>query len=175
MLTFNAIDVETANADSGSICQIGITHVVDGEIAEVWSTLVNPEAPFDRMNVRLHRIAARTVVDSPTIPALNGELRRRLDGTLLVSHTGFDRVAMGRAMDRYGLPSLDVTWLDSARIAKAAWPRLRSRSLASMAKKLRIEFRHHDAGDDSMVAAKIVLEASRLTRRSVRDWADGLS
>ena len=82
---------------------------------------------------------------------------------------------MGRAMDRYGLPSLEVTWLDSARIAKAAWPRLRSRSLASMAKKLRIEFRHHDAADDSMVAARIVLEASRLMGRSVRDWADEMS
>ena len=80
MLTFNAIDVETANADSGNICQIGITHVVDGEIAEVWSTLVNPEDSFDRMNVRLHGIAAKTVVDSPTIPALSGQLRRRLDG-----------------------------------------------------------------------------------------------
>ena len=172
MLTFNAIDVETANTDSGSICQIGITHVVDGEIAEVWSTLVNPEASFDRMNVRLHRISARTVVDSPTIPALSGELRRRLDGTILVSHTAFDRVAMGRAMDRYGLPSLEVTWLDSARIAKAAWPRLRSRSLASMAKKLRIEFRHHNAGDDSMVSARIVLRAFELTGKSLQDWAD---
>ena len=27
MLTFNAIDVETANADRASICQIGIVHV----------------------------------------------------------------------------------------------------------------------------------------------------
>ena len=174
MLTFNAIDVETANADSGSICQIGITHVVDGEIAEVWSTLVNPEASFDRMNVRLHRIAAKTVVDSPTIPALSGELRRRLDGAFLVSHTAFDRVAMDRAMDRYGLPSLEVTWLDSARIAKAAWPRLRSTSLSSMAKKLRIQFRHHDAGDDSMVSARIVLRASELTGKSLQDWAHEL-
>ena len=174
MLTFNAIDVETANADRGSICQIGITHVVDGEITEVWSTLVNPEDSFDRMNVRLHRISARTVVDSPTIPALSGELRRRVDGAFLVSHTAFDRVAMDRAMDRYGLPSLDVTWLDSARIAKAAWPRLRSRSLASMAKKLRIEFRHHDAADDSMVAARIVLQASKLTGKSLQNWADEL-
>ena len=175
MLTFNAIDVETANADSGSICQIGITHVVDGGITKVWITLVNPEASFDRMNVRLHGIAAKTVVDSPTIPTLSGELRKRLNGAFLVSHTAFDRVAMDRAMERYGLPSLEVTWLDSARIAKAAWPRLRSWSLASMAKKLRIEFRHHNAGDDSMVAARIVLEASRLTKRLIGDWLDELS
>ena len=36
MLTFNAIDVETANADRASICQIGIVHVRDGEIEDTW-------------------------------------------------------------------------------------------------------------------------------------------
>ena len=43
MLTFNSIDVETANADRASICQIGIVHVRDGEIGDQWQTLVNPE------------------------------------------------------------------------------------------------------------------------------------
>ena len=38
MLTFNAIDVETANADRASICQIGIVHVREGEIADRWET-----------------------------------------------------------------------------------------------------------------------------------------
>ena len=47
MLTFNAIDVETANADRASICQIGIVHVRDGEIEDRWQTLVNPEDWFD--------------------------------------------------------------------------------------------------------------------------------
>ena len=42
-LTFNAIDVETANADRASICQIGIVYVRDGEIRDQWRTLANPE------------------------------------------------------------------------------------------------------------------------------------
>ena len=170
MLTFNAIDVETANSDSGSICQIGIARVVDGEIAKIWGTLVDPEDSFSRMNVRVHGIAAKKVVGSPTIPDLRDELCRRLEGSFLVSHTAFDRGAMSRAMDRYGLPPLQATWLDSARIAKVAWPGLRSRSLASLAKKLRIEFRHHDAAQDAMVAARIVLRASALTGKSLEDW-----
>ena len=47
MLTFNSIDVETANADRASICQIGIVHVRDGEIEDQWQTLINPEDWFD--------------------------------------------------------------------------------------------------------------------------------
>ena len=37
-------------------------------------------------------------------------------------HTSFDRVAFERAMMRYDLEQLQVTWLDSARIARRAWP-----------------------------------------------------
>ena len=47
MLTFNSIDVETANADRASICQIGIVRVRDGKIQDQWQTLVNPEDWFD--------------------------------------------------------------------------------------------------------------------------------
>ena len=39
MPTFNAIDVETANADRASICQIGIVQVRDGKIRDRWQTL----------------------------------------------------------------------------------------------------------------------------------------
>ena len=56
MLTFNAIDVETANADRASICQIGIVHVRDGAIHDRWQTLLNPEDWFDPWNVSIHGI-----------------------------------------------------------------------------------------------------------------------
>ena len=39
-MTFNAIDVETANADMASICQIGAVEVKNGQIKNHWSTLV---------------------------------------------------------------------------------------------------------------------------------------
>ena len=172
MLTFSALDVETANSDSGSICQIGVAQVERGKIVESWGTLVNPELPFDRYNIRVHGITAKNVANSPTLPELRGELRDRLEGAFLVSHTAFDRGAIGRGMDRYGLPPLRATWLDSARIAKVAWPRLPSRSLPALAKKLRIEFRHHDAVEDARVAARVVIEASRLMGMSISDWVE---
>jgi DNA polymerase III epsilon subunit-like protein len=42
-MTFNAVDVETADSDRSTICQIGIAHVVNGQIDDRWSTLVDPE------------------------------------------------------------------------------------------------------------------------------------
>ena len=55
-LTFNAIDVETANERPASICQIGIIQVRAGRIGESLSVLVNPEEHFSAFNVRLHGI-----------------------------------------------------------------------------------------------------------------------
>lgn len=55
---FNAIDVETANADPASICEIGIVHACGGAIRGQWSTLVNPGSRFSRVNVGIHGITA---------------------------------------------------------------------------------------------------------------------
>ena len=63
-LTFNAIDVETANADPSSICQIGIVRFCDGKIREQLSMLINPEQSFNSANVRLHGISRLRKNDS---------------------------------------------------------------------------------------------------------------
>ena len=70
-LTFNAIDVETANADPSSICQIGVVRVRAGEIKEQLSVLVNPEQGFNSANVRLHGISEATIKGSQTLPQLD--------------------------------------------------------------------------------------------------------
>ena len=173
MLTFNSIDVETANADRASICQIGIVHIQDGKIEDQWQTLVNPEDWFDPWNISIHGIDESTVSQSPTLPDVRDELRARLRGTVLVSHTSFDRVAFERAMTRYDLEQLQVTWLDSAKIARRAWPESYGRSgygLKNIAKDLGISFAHHDALEDARAAAEIVLRACGSTEIDIEGW-----
>ena len=114
-LTFNVIDVETANANPSSICQIGIVRVRASEIKEQLSILVNPEVRFNSFNVELHGISEGTVKDSQTLPQLEARLRRLLDGVVLVSHTAFDRVSLDGAMEKYGLERVRTTWLDRRR------------------------------------------------------------
>ena len=173
MLTFNAIDVETANADRASICQIGIVQVRDGEMEDRWQSLVNPEDWFDPWNVSIHGIDEDVVRDSPTLPEVRAELRARLRGSVLVSHTSFDRVAFERAMTRYGLEQLQVTWLDSAKIARRAWPDRYGRrgyGLKNIARHLDISFRHHDALEDARAAAEIVLRACSSAEMDIEGW-----
>ena len=172
-LTFNAIDVETANADPSSICQIGIVCVRAGEIERRLSILVNPEQRFNPINVRLHGISDDTVKDSETMPQVYARLRRLLEGVALVSHTTFDRVALDGAMDRYGLESSRAIWLDSAAIARRAWPdryRRRGWGLAAVAGDLGITFKHHDAVEDARASGEIVLRACRHISDTYHAW-----
>ena len=173
MVTFNAIDVETANADRASICQIGIVHVRDGLVVDRWQSLVDPEDWFDPWNVSIHGIDEKDIRNSPTLPEVRDELRRRLRGSVLVSHTSFDRVAFERAMARYNLEQLQVTWLDSARIARRAWPDRYGRrgyGLKNVAGDLGISFRHHDALEDARAAAEVVLQACAATATDIKGW-----
>lgn len=173
MLTFNSIDVETANVDRASICQIGIVHVQDGKIVNHWQTLINPEDWFDSWNVQIHGIDEDRVKNSPRLPEVRGELRRRLRGSVLVSHTAFDRVAFERAMTRYDLEQLQVTWLDSARIARRTWPDQfgkRGWRLKKIAKNLGISYKPHDALEDARAAAEIVLQACAVSKTDIEGW-----
>lgn len=171
-LTFNAIDVETANAARSSICQIGIVCVRDGVIAEKLSLMVNPEMTFSAFNVGVHGIDEKTVRHSETLPQIHGRLRRMLEGTPLVSHTAFDRGAMDGAAERYGLKPIRVRWLDSSLIARRAWPDKfrRKWNLAAIAEELGITFRHHDAVEDARASSEIVLRACLQTGMDIDGW-----
>ena len=172
-LTFNVIDVETANSDCASICQIGIVHVRDGSIVDQWQSLVNPECWFHPVNVRIHGISEEAVGQSPTLAELHDEVCARLDGSVLVSHTAFDRTACNRAMSRQGLRQLQVRWLDSTMIARRVWPGRRGGrgyGLKNMAEDLGISFRHHDALEDARAAAEIVLRACSVANEDVKGW-----
>ena len=174
-LNFDAIDVETANADRSTICQIGIVHVRDGQVRDRWVSLIDPEDWFDDWNIDIHGISEEVVEGAPTLPMVDGELRARLGTSVVVSHTNFDRVAIERAMEKYGLGQPRITWLDSAKVVRRAWPDSyshRGYGLASVANDLGITFQHHDALEDATAAAEIVIQASEETGLDISGWLE---
>ena len=163
-MTFNAIDVETANYSRSSICQIGIAKVVDGAVVDRWSTLVNPEDEFIGHLTRIHGISPEHVAGAPTMPEIREALRQRLKGQVLFAHSSFDRSAFDMAMDKYNLEPLQVYWLDSIKIAQMAWPDLGGKGgygLKNLAHYIGYEFQHHNAEEDAVAAAEVVLAACR--------------
>src|SRR5690606_33389349 len=120
-MNFVAIDIETANSDMGSICQVGIVKYEKGALLDGWKTYVDPEDDFDGINMSVHGISESIVKGAPTFPALVDKLYSYLTGAVVVCHTHFDRVALHKAAHRYGLDVPECTWLDSARVARRTW------------------------------------------------------
>ena len=158
-MNFVAIDVETANADMASICQIGIAKYENGVLAEEWESYVDPEDYFDGINVAINGIDESTVKGAPTFPKLTDTLRSYLEGKVVVCHTQFDRVAIHQAAQRYGISAPESIWLDSARVARRAWKECawKGYGLYNVCKIIGYNFRHHDALEDAKAAAHILL------------------
>ena len=172
-VNFFALDVETANVDRSSICQIGVAEFRDGKVIDEWSTLVNPESYFDPFNIGLHGIKKSDVMDSPTFDGIYSELSERISHQIVVHHTSFDRTAINRACAEYKLQDLQIRWLDSAAICKRAWKEqfaAKGYGLAKVAEFLGIDFSHHDALEDALTAGEIVCRACVETGLSIEEW-----
>lgn len=171
-MNFVAIDVETANADMASICQIGLVKCENGTLSDEWKTYVDPEDYFDAFNVSIHGIDESVVKGAPKLPEIADVLRSYLEGTVVVCHTHFDRVAMCQATRRYGISEIECTWLDSARVARRAWKECawKGYGLYNVCKILGYDFKHHDALEDAKAAAHILLAATKESGLDLNGW-----
>ena len=169
---FVAVDVETANPDLSSICQIGVVCFQNGSVMGEWQRIVDPEDYFDSWNISIHGITEADVHGAPTLPQLFHELQPMLEGVVVACHTSFDHLALNRASAKYRLPDINCTWLDTAKVVRRAWPEY-SRSgygLANITASLDIRFEHHVAKEDARAAGEVLLRAIAQTGISVQDW-----
>ena len=123
-MDFVALDVETANADMASICQIGIARFRNGTLADQWKTYVDPQDHFDAVNVSIHGIDASIVEGAPRFGALAGRIQHAIHNAVVVTHTAFDRLALHQARTKCHAPPFACTWLDSACVARRTWREL---------------------------------------------------
>ncbi|MGX9355018.1 exonuclease domain-containing protein [Roseobacteraceae bacterium S113] len=161
MSEFWALDVETANTDLSSICQIGLVHYRNGQMADSWSSLIDPGSYFDPYNVSIHGISERGVAGAPAFTDVFDMLSERLSGAVLVHHGHFDRTAFARCYDRFQLAPLETDWLDNTKVVRRTWAEFSQRGygLRNLAKHFGIELNHHDALSDANAAAQIMVLA----------------
>jgi DNA polymerase-3 subunit epsilon len=171
-MEFVAIDVETANADMSSICQIGIASYKNKRIEKEWMSYVNPEDYFDAVNISIHGIDEEKVKSAPKLHDIANEIYKYLDNHICVCHTHFDRVSIGQAFEKYKIRHPNCTWLDSARVARRTWREFtyRGYGLENICRHLGYNFVPHDALEDAKAAAKIFIAAIDKTGLNIDDW-----
>ena len=169
-MDFIALDVETANTDVGSICQIGLAAFKNGALNREWVSLINPEEKFSYFNTRVHGLSAADVAEAPTLPEVAETLQAWLNRQVVVCHTTFDQRALARAFNKYGLARLDCRWLDSCQVARQTWVSPGGYSLPVVCGLIGHEFKHHDALDDAKAAGALILAAERKTGLPLTAW-----
>ena len=171
-MEFVAIDVETANSNVSSICQIGLAVFRNGQLVKEWKTYIDPEGCFSGINVSIHGIDENTVKGAPTIPDISNKLYRFMDDRVSVCHTHFDRVAIQQAFDKYKLRHPNCRWLSSARVARRTWAKFAKRGygLGKICAFLGYDFTPHDALEDAKAAAYILNTAIEKTSLDIEGW-----
>ena len=171
-MDFVAIDVETANPDMASICQIGVATYRGRQLQGEWSTYVDPDDYFDGLNVSIHGIDETTVNGAPQFAEIAGELWRQLAGSVVVCHTHFDRVAISQACARFNVAAPNLSWLDSARVARRTWEDVawKGYGLYSLCKRLGYSFKHHDALEDAKASGHVLLSAVEESGLNLDAW-----
>lgn len=161
---FYTLDLETANHDRASICQIGVACVRPDDNIETWVTLVNPQTRRWVFS-GLHGITSSMVESAPSIEEVLQVLDQALKGRTVYQHSGFDRSAIRAACAELNRVEPDWNWQNSVSVARRAWPELKGNGghgLASLKRHLGLHFEHHDAGEDARAAAQVVLRAEQV-------------
>lgn len=171
-MPFVAVDIETANPDYTSICQLGVAVFGENGLEDTWSSLVDPEDYFDAMNVSIHGITADTVAGSPTVSGVFPIVRSLLEGQIVAHHMPFDRTALSRVAERHASSVIQAHWVDTASVVRRTWSD-REKSgygLRDIASQLGIEFRHHDALEDAIACGRVFMAAVAESGVPVHDW-----
>lgn len=156
-MDFVALDVETANSDPKSICQIGVAVFKNGELVESWGTLINPKTYFDWMNIQIHGISEEDVVGAPLIHEIKEQLDRLIGNSIVGTYTTFDQVALTRNFDQ-----LDYQWLDITKVVRRTWEKVAysGYGLANVCRLNGIKIEnHHDAVADATAAGQVLVAA----------------
>jgi DNA polymerase-3 subunit epsilon len=175
-LSYVVVDVETTGGRAWAgdrITEVAAVVVRDGEIREVFETLVNPQRPIPPVITALTNITWTMVRDAPLFREVCGDLLDVLSGHVFVAHNaGFDWRFLTAEVSRASGHRLDGRRLCTVRLARRFLPHLRSRSLDSLASYYGVEITaRHRAGGDAVATAKVLLRLlGEAHERGCEDW-----
>ena len=161
---FNAIDFETANENSSSVCSVGIVFVRDGEIADSFYSLISPEPDYYQWFCqRVHGLGPEDTFDAPCFQEVWEKVRDRIEegGYPLVAHNArFDEGCLKAVFRVYQMDYPDYTFLDTLAASRRHFGRsLPNHQLQTVAAACGYDLtNHHHALADAEACAYIALE-----------------
>lgn len=163
---FVAVDFETANrAGALSACQIALTKIVGGEVADSLSTFLRPPAGFEHFEFSwLHGITFDDVVDAPRWDDAADSVAKFVDGLPTYAHNaGFDSGVWANLDTHFQTLSLPEQFYCTVKITRKTAPELVNHKLPTVTEHYvpGYELNHHRADSDAEACALIVAALQR--------------
>lgn len=169
-LNFTAVDVETANDDWGSVCQIGAVRFRDGQETESRTWLCTPPPGLEKfadINISIHGIKPADVEGAQPFAEAAAELFEFMAGDVLVAHNAqFDSTALRQGLLKAGSSIPEITLACSLALARDASSAgvidVVNHKLPTVAAFCGADdFQHHEATADARAAGVIVADLAR--------------
>jgi DNA polymerase III subunit epsilon len=179
-LSFAVVDVETTGGrpEGGDrITEIAVVTVRDGQVCEVYETLVNPERSIPPFITRLTNISWEMVCDKAPFRDVCDHVLGALEGHVFVAHNAaFDWRFVSAEVARSRGRELTGRRLCTVRLARRLLPQLRSRSLDWVARHYDVQIepgKRHRAAGDALATAHCLLRLLDDARdRGCERWSD---
>ena len=158
-MDFVAIDFETANESRNSACSLGVCVVENNKIIEKRHWFMKPyEMRFNQMNVWIHGITEEQVRNEKNMQDLWEEIRGYIENRLVIAHNAsFDVSVLKKTLEAYNIEYPNLEYVCTMNMAKNAYSRIENLKLNTIAEVVGIEFKHHDALEDSVCCAKVFI------------------
>lgn len=160
--SFSVVDVETTglSPNYNRIIEIGIVKIQGLKITEKYYSLVNPGTQIPPFITQLTGITNKEVYDAPFFEDIADDISSFISEDVLTGHNlSFDKGFLSREFQNAEREELRNVNLCTKRLAQRFYPLLRSKSLSSVSKHLRIiNENSHRAMSDAETTAKVLIK-----------------
>jgi len=161
MISFAAIDFETANEQLTSVCSVGIVIVRDGEIVDKFYRLIQPEPNYYHYwNIKIHGIQPEDTENEPVFPFVWKEVEERIGRLPLIAHNkAFDESCLKAVFKTYQMDYPDYKFYCTLQESRKKLKQLPNHKLPTVAAYCGFDLaNHHHALADAEACAWIALE-----------------
>ncbi len=168
--SFVVFDIETTGlvndpltGKMDTVTEIGAVKIIDAEITEKFSVLIDPKRKLDPKIIALTGITDEMLIGQPTIDKVVGDFYKFCYGAVLVAHNiPFDFKFMKYYCEQENY-ILENKRIDTVTFAQEMLS-LANYKLNTVANHFNITFNHHRAFDDALTTAKIFIELVKLKK-----------
>ncbi len=159
---FVALDFETTglNPQHSRVIEIGMARIIDGKIADTYTSLIYPAASVPYAITALTGITEEQLSQAPLFEDIALEIKKFLGDAIIIAHNAsFDIGFLKKEFLRAGIEPPENPAVCTVKLAKRLLPELRSKSLNALKKHYKIIHKNaHRALPDAIVAAKVFLK-----------------